>query len=46
MLSIRLIQLFSENIADFTKLTDILGVYFQIRDDYFNLCVDQVRAEF
>ena len=37
MLAIRLMQLFSENKADYTKLTGILGLYFQIRDDYLNL---------
>ncbi|KAL5291011.1 GGPS1 family protein [Megaselia abdita] len=37
MLAIRLMQLFSENKADFSKLTAILGLYFQIRDDYCNL---------
>nr|CAD7258676.1 unnamed protein product [Timema shepardi] len=38
MLAIRLMQLFSENKEDFTKLAGILGLYFQIRDDYSNLC--------
>jgi geranylgeranyl diphosphate synthase type 3 len=42
MLAIRLMQLFSENQADFTKLTGILGLYFQIRDDYCNLCLQEV----
>lgn len=42
MLAIRLMQLFSENKADFTKLTGILGLYFQIRDDYCNLCLQEV----
>jgi geranylgeranyl pyrophosphate synthase len=37
MLAIRLMQLFSVNKNDFTKLTAILGLYFQIRDDYCNL---------
>ncbi|XP_037939699.1 geranylgeranyl pyrophosphate synthase isoform X2 [Teleopsis dalmanni] len=37
MLAIRLMQLFSDNKEDFTKLTAILGLYFQIRDDYCNL---------
>lgn len=37
MLAIRLMQLFSENKEDFSKLTSILGLYFQIRDDYCNL---------
>nr|CAI5847950.1 unnamed protein product [Callosobruchus analis] len=37
MLAIRLMQLFSDNKADFTKITAILGLIFQIRDDYINL---------
>lgn len=37
MLAIRLMQLFSKNKKDFSKLTAILGLYFQIRDDYCNL---------
>jgi geranylgeranyl diphosphate synthase type 3 len=45
MLAIRLMQLFSENKADFTKLTGILGLYFQIRDDYCNLCLQEVTSE-
>lgn len=42
MLAIRLMQLFSENKEDFTKLTAILGLYFQIRDDYCNLSLKEV----
>ncbi|XP_025832654.1 geranylgeranyl pyrophosphate synthase [Agrilus planipennis] len=38
MLAIRLMQLFSHNKEDFTKLAGILGLYFQIKDDYLNLC--------
>ncbi|XP_041774726.1 geranylgeranyl pyrophosphate synthase [Anopheles merus] len=41
MLAIRLMQLFSENRKDFTKLTAILGLYFQIRDDYCNLSMKE-----
>ncbi|CAB3226549.1 unnamed protein product [Arctia plantaginis] len=41
MLAIRLMQLFSENKSDFTKLSAILGLYFQIRDDYCNLRVQE-----
>lgn len=37
MLAVRLMQLFSENKQDFTTLVGILGLYFQIRDDYMNL---------
>ncbi|XP_074094541.1 geranylgeranyl pyrophosphate synthase quemao [Cotesia typhae] len=36
-LAIRLMQLFSECKEDFSMLTGILGLYFQIRDDYCNL---------
>lgn len=42
MLAIRLMRLFSESEEDFTKLTGILGLYFQIRDDYCNLCLQEV----
>lgn len=45
MLAIRLLQLFSDSKADFTKLTGILGLYFQIRDDYCNLCLQEVTSE-
>ncbi|KAF2368606.1 Polyprenyl synthetase [Trinorchestia longiramus] len=40
-LAIRLMQLFSTSTASFKKLTDILGLYFQIRDDYCNLCMKE-----
>lgn len=42
MLAIRLMQLFSDCKADFTKLAGIIGLYFQIRDDYGNLCLQEV----
>lgn len=41
MLAIRLMQLFSDNKKDFTRLTAILGLYFQIRDDYCNLSLKE-----
>ncbi|XP_026322482.1 geranylgeranyl pyrophosphate synthase [Hyposmocoma kahamanoa] len=41
MLAIRLMQLFSENKSNFSKLSAILGLYFQIRDDYCNLCLQE-----
>lgn len=41
MLAIRLMQLFSNNNQDFSKLTAILGLYFQIRDDYCNLSLKE-----
>ncbi|XP_068243946.1 terpene synthase [Palaemon carinicauda] len=40
-LAIRLMQLFSEVQDDFSTITGILGLYFQIRDDYANLCMKE-----
>ncbi|KAF7407632.1 geranylgeranyl pyrophosphate synthase isoform X1 [Vespula maculifrons] len=37
-LAVRLMQLFSTCKEDFSKLAGIIGLYFQIRDDYCNLC--------
>ena len=37
MLAIRLMRLFSECRSDFRPLTEVLGLIFQIRDDYCNL---------
>ena len=37
-------QLFSNNTSadsDFVALTSLLGLYFQIRDDYANLCLEE-----
>lgn len=42
MLAIRLMQLFSDNKNNFSKLTAVLGLYFQIRDDYCNLIDKEV----
>lgn len=42
MLAIRLMKLFSDSDKDFSKLTAILGLYFQIRDDYCNLTSEEV----
>jgi geranylgeranyl diphosphate synthase type 3 len=42
---IQLMQLFSENKADFTKLTGILGLYYQISNDYRNICRQEVTSE-
>ena len=44
-LAVQLMELFS-NVADcptydYVKLTSLLGLYFQIRDDYANLCLDE-----
>jgi len=44
-LGIQLLQLFSENKADFTKLTGILGLYYQIFNDYRNLCRQEITSE-
>lgn len=46
MLAIRLMKLFSESDKDFSKLTAILGLYFQIRDDYCNLTSEEVYKRF
>ncbi|XP_076449066.1 geranylgeranyl pyrophosphate synthase-like [Babylonia areolata] len=43
-LAVRLMQLFSENKSDFKPLLDVLGLYFQIRDDYANLLSDEYKA--
>ncbi len=34
-------QLYSKSDSDFSELTRLLGLYFQIRDDYANLCLDE-----
>jgi geranylgeranyl diphosphate synthase type 3 len=44
-LGIQLMQLFSENKTDFTKLTGILGLYYQISNDYRNLFRQEVTSE-
>ncbi|XP_019625389.1 PREDICTED: geranylgeranyl pyrophosphate synthase-like [Branchiostoma belcheri] len=36
-LAVKLMQLFSDNKSDFVPLSDTLGLYFQIRDDFANL---------
>jgi len=41
-LGIQLLQLFSENTADFTKLTGIMGLYYQISNDYRGLFKQKV----
>lgn len=40
-LAVMLMQLYSECKTDFSKLLDILGLHFQIRDDYANLMSDE-----
>ena len=40
-LAVRLMQLFADTEQDFVGLTSLLGLYFQIRDDYANLCLDE-----
>jgi geranylgeranyl diphosphate synthase type 3 len=45
MCEVALMQLLRENKMDFTRLVGILGLYFQIRDDYCNLCQEQVTSE-
>ena len=34
-LGVKLMQLFSEDERDYTRLISLLGTYFQIRDDFF-----------
>lgn len=41
-LIVRLMQLFTEFKGDLVPLVDTLGYLFQIRDDYCNLCVQEV----
>jgi geranylgeranyl diphosphate synthase type 3 len=41
-MGIRLLQLFSNNSADFSVLVELLGTFFQIRDDYANLLSKEV----
>ncbi|XP_071564884.1 terpene synthase-like [Temnothorax nylanderi] len=40
-LAVRLMKLFSTCEEDFSSLIATLGLYFQIRDDYCNLCLDE-----
>lgn len=43
-LGVRLMQLFSDGERDFLPLMQLLGVYFQIRDDYANLKSGEVST--
>ena len=43
-LAVRLMQLFSSSNEDFTHLTSLLGLYFQIRDDFANLKLESYAA--
>jgi len=43
-LAVRLMQLFSDKDDNFTELTRLLGLYFQIRDDYANLRLETYAA--
>jgi geranylgeranyl pyrophosphate synthase len=42
----QMMQLISENKADFTKLMGKLGRYFQIRDDYWDLGPQEVTLSY
>jgi len=44
-LGIQLLQLFSENKADFTKLTGIFALYYQLYNEYRNICRQEVTSE-
>jgi len=41
---VQMMQLFSENKADFTKLTGTFGRYFQVKDDYCSLSHREVSV--
>ncbi|KAI8797200.1 geranylgeranyl pyrophosphate synthase [Biomphalaria glabrata] len=43
-LAVKLMQLFSTNKSDLNSLLRLLGLYFQIRDDYANLCSKEYEA--
>jgi len=43
-LAVRLMQLFSQSDENFSELTRLLGLYFQIRDDYANLKLEEYAA--
>jgi len=43
-LAVRLMQLFSQSDENFSELTRLLGLYFQIRDDYANLKLKEYAA--
>ena len=47
-LAIKLMELFSDNKEcpkyDYVNMTSLLGLYFQIRDDYANLCMEEYFA--
>lgn len=43
MLGIRLLQLFSGYQSDLKNLVSMMGLYFQIRDDYANLMLAEVN---
>jgi len=45
LFEIKLMQLLSDNKTDFTKLISILVLFFQIQNDYSNLCVEEVTSE-
>jgi hypothetical protein len=46
MFGVQMMHLCSKNKADFMKLTGIFGRYFQIRDDFCNLCLHKVTLSY
>lgn len=42
-LALRLMQAFSKNKTDYIPLVNLMGLYFQIRDDYINLQSDEYQ---
>ena len=45
ILGVQLLQLFSENTADFNQLTGILGLYYTIINDYHSFYKQEVTSE-
>jgi geranylgeranyl diphosphate synthase type 3 len=43
---VQMMQLYSENKTDFTKMIGIFGRYGQIWNDYSNLCVHEVTLSY
>ena len=46
MFGVQMMQLFSENKTDFTKMAGMFGRYFEIRDDYCKLCLQEVTGSY
>jgi hypothetical protein len=42
---VALLQLLSDNKTDFTKLNSNFALYMQFRNDYYNLCLQEVMSK-